>query len=456
MEKKFKLTFYSGISGPTGSNFFCTNENESIKILIDCGLRQGKKICHDENRDSFPYDPNTIDYLFITHAHIDHIGRIPKLVKEGFKGQIISTSATKDISELMLTDSLGVLSKEAREKNEPTIYEKADVISTMKLWHTISYHEKIKVGPFAVQFLDAGHILGSAMVEITYNGKKLLFSGDLGNSPAPLLNNTENIKGTNFLVIESVYGDRNHEGRDERKNILEDIIEDSVHKGGALMIPAFSLERTQDLLSEINDLVENGRIPSVPIFMDSPLAIDVTKIYKQHENLFNKNTKQKIKNGDDIFNFPNLKFTYTTQESKAIIKTKNPKIIIAGSGMSNGGRIVHHEKNYLRDPNSTLLIIGYQVPESLGRKLQDGEKKVIILGTPVTVKAKVKTIHGYSAHKDSDNLVKFITEAGDSLERVFCVLGEPKSRLFLVQKIRDYLGIKADAPNKGDTIEILV
>lgn len=409
-----------------------------------------------ENRNNFPYDPTTIDYLLVTHAHIDHIGRIPKLVRDGFKGKILSTAPTKDIAELMLRDSLGVLEKEAREDNQPMIYEEEDVQHALSLWHTVSYHEEIAMEPFLVRFLDAGHILGSAMIEITYNNKKLLFTGDLGNSPAPLLHDTENIRGTNFLVMESVYGDRNHENREERKNLLEDIIENSVKRGGVLMIPAFSLERTQELLFEINGLIEDGRIPSVPIFIDSPLAIDVTKIYKKHQDLFNKNVQQRIKSGDDIFNFPNLKFTYTRQESMDIWGTPNPKVIIAGSGMSNGGRIIHHEKKFLSDPNSTLLIIGYQVPESLGRKLQDGEKNVTILGEPITVKAKIRTIHGYSAHKDSDNLLHFVADAGDSLQRVFCVLGEPKSRLFLVQKIRDYLGIQAETPEQGDTVEILV
>jgi len=456
MEKGFKIGFYGGIGGPTGSHFLCSDEKEETKLLIDCGLTQGGKFCDDVNREKFPYDIKKIGHLVVTHAHIDHIGRIPKLVKDGFRGEIISTAPTREIAELMLSDSLGVLEKEASREGKPAIYEQKDVDEAIRLWKTVPYHEKIKIGNFSIALFDAGHILGSAMIDISYEGKRLLFSGDLGNSPAPLLNDAESIEGIYALVIESVYGDRIHEDRNERKDLLEDVIEDSVRRGGALMIPAFSLERTQELLSEINDLVEEGRVPSVPIFIDSPLAIDVTKIYKKYESFFNKNTKHKIKKGDDIFNFPNLHFTYKAEESKDIIKVQNPKIIIAGSGMSNGGRIVHHEKAYLPDPDSTLLIIGYQVPGSLGRKLQDGEKEVEIFGERVPVKAQVRTIHGYSAHKDSDALLEFVANAGDSLKFVYSVLGEPKARLYLVQRIRDYLGIKAFAPQDKEEITIPV
>ena len=452
MEKKIKLIFYGGTGSPTGSNFMITDG--VTRILVDCGLFQGKRVGEDSNRKDFSYDPSAVDALFVTHAHIDHIGRIPKLVRDGFKGSIYSTPPTHDIADRMLEDTMGVLGREAREDKLPPLYEKKDLQKAMGLWKGISYHQEITVGDFRVRLREAGHILGSSLVEFIYNGKRIVFSGDLGNSPTPLLKDTESLKGTDYLVVESVYGDRNHEDRDTRKYVLEDIIEETIKRGGALMIPAFSLERTQELLYELNDLVEHGKIPEVPVFIDSPLAIDVTKIYKKYKDYFNKDARKIIKDGDDIFNFKGLKFTYKTEESKAIRNTPNPKIIIAGSGMSNGGRIIHHEKQYLSDPKSTLLIVGYQVPGSLGRELQDGAKSVTILDEKILVRATVKTIHGYSAHKDSDAIVNAIAEAGDTLKKVFVVLGEPKSSLFLVQRIRDYLGISAVAPESEEVIEI--
>tara|TARA_B100000745_G_scaffold98011_1_gene62353 strand:+ start:21247 stop:22611 length:1365 start_codon:yes stop_codon:yes gene_type:complete len=454
MEKKVTITFYGGVGSPTGSNFMISDG--VTKILVDCGLFQGRRVGEDTNRKDFTYDPKTVDALFVTHAHIDHIGRIPKLVRDGFNNPIYSTPPTKDISERMLDDTMGILGKEAKEDSLPPLYEKQDVTKAIGLWKNLDYHQEITVGDFRVRLREAGHILGSALIEFVYNDKRILFSGDLGNSPTPLLKDTESFKGTDYLVLESVYGDRNHEDRDTRKYILEDVIEETMKKGGALMIPAFSLERTQELLYELNDLVEHGRIPQVPVFIDSPLAIDVTKIYKKYKDYFNKDARKIIKDGDDIFNFPGLEFTYKTEESKAIRNTPNPKIIIAGSGMSNGGRIIHHEKQYLSDPKSTLLIVGYQVPGSLGRELQDGAKSVTILNEQIPVKARVTTIHGYSAHKDSNALLDAVAEAGDTLKKVFVVLGEPKSSLFLVQRIRDYLGIEAVSPEHEETIEINV
>lgn len=453
MAKKVAIQFCSGVGQPTGSNFLF-EEPSGKKILIDCGLLQGKKVAEDENREPFPYDPKTIDFLFITHAHIDHVGRIPKLVHDGFRGVIYSTPPTREIAELMLMDSMGVLAKESAHDQKEPLYVEADVRASMALWQTKGYHQPVVVGEATFVLRDAGHILGSSMVEITIGGKKILFTGDLGNSPAPLLRDTEKITDIDYLVMESVYGDRNHEDRGIRKNLLEDAIEDTVKSGGVLMIPAFSLERTQELLYELNDLVENGRIPEVPIFIDSPLAIKVTSVYKKFEDYFNAQAQHVIKTGDDIFKFKGLRFTLATEESKAIKEIPSPKIILAGSGMSNGGRIIHHEKNYLSDPKSTLLIIGYQIPGSLGRVLQDGGKNVRILGEDIFVNAKVKSIHGYSAHKDSEHLVEFVSTSADSLKKVFVVLGEPKASAFLAQRLRDYLGLSAVIPSPNERVEI--
>lgn len=452
---KLSLSFFGGTENVTGSNFMLAGgDNEPKKILIDCGLFQGSKVCDDANREKFPYDPAEIDVLIVTHAHLDHIGRIPKLVRDGFSGVIYSTAPTKDISALSLVDSLGVMSKEARQDKVDLIYEEVDVKKAMSLWQTFDYHQPFIVGDFSIVFRDAGHILGSAMVEITYQGKKIVFTGDLGNSPAPLLRDTEKVSDAHYLIMESVYGDRNHEAVEDRNNKFKQIITDTMNRGGTLMIPAFSIERTQVVLFEIENMMEAGQIPEVPVFLDSPLAIGVTAIYKKYRKFLNKNVNFIHNEGDGVFHFKHLRLTKETEESKAIIHAPDRKIIIAGSGMSNGGRIIHHEKNYLPDPKSTLLLPGYQVPGSLGRILQDGAKTVRILGAEVVVRAKIENISGYSAHKDSDHLLEFVEHSADKLQRVFVVMGEPKASMFLSQRIRDYIGLEAEVPKAGTTVEL--
>ena len=448
------ITFYGGTESVTGSNFLF--ETGGLKILIDCGLFQGCRICGDLNIESFPYDPSSIDALFITHGHLDHVGRIPKLVREGFRGVIYSTPPTRDLGELVLIDSMGIMEKESKREHTELLYNKEDIAKARGLWRAVPYHEPISLAEgVTVRLKDSGHILGSAMIELDRDGKKIIFTGDLGNSPAPLLHDTETVSDADYMIIESVYGDRNHPSRAEQKGLLKQIIEETITSGGALMIPAFSIERTQVLLSELNELVEHKRIPPVPIFLDSPLAIKATAIYDKYEKYFNDKTKDIIKSGDDIFNFPGLKSTLRTEESKAINDVPNPKVIIAGSGMSAGGRIIHHELRYLRDPKSTLLLIGYQAPGTLGRELRDGAKEVTILGERVPVRANILEISGYSGHKDSDALVEFISHDKDRAQKIFVVMGELKSATFLAQKIRDTLSMEAIVPKKGEKIEIL-
>lgn len=461
---KLNLTFYGGVDGVTGANFMLEKKpsiegsGDGVKILVDCGMIQGSKFAENLNRSEFKYDPSSIDYLLITHSHIDHIGRIPKLVRDGFKGMILSTPETKELSKLMLEDALKILEGEARRDGQLPLYEKEDVEKALSLWDSLPYHtpQELK-GGFGIYFKDAGHILGSVMAEITYNGKKIVFTGDLGNSPSPLLKDTENIAEADYMVMESVYGDRNHERKNERHDRLKNIIKNTLDKKATLIIPAFSLERTQAILHEMNDIFENDTIANLPVFIDSPLAFRVTEVYKKYAvNDFNDTVKNEIRAGDDVFDFPRLRFTVRAEDSDNIRRTPNPKIIIAGSGMSHGGRIVRHEKNHLSDPNTVLLLVGYQVVGSLGRQLEDGAKKVNIFGETVIVRAKIEKINGYSSHKDSDNLVKFVeTVAGaGNLKKIFVVMGELKSSLFLVQRLRDELGVDAVHPKGESSVDL--
>jgi len=447
-----KITFYGGAGTVTGANFLF--EVGGKKILVDCGLTQGPKVAEDVNWAPFPYNPKEIDFLFVTHAHIDHIGRIPKLIHEGFRGKIYSTKPTKDLAGPMLEDTAWILSKND-DFNLKEIYSEENLKTAFSLWEDFEYKEKITtLEKIEVSFLDAGHILGSAMILFTYKGKRVLFTGDLGNSPSPLLPDTEKVEAADYLITESVYGDRNHESRDERRKKLEEVIEDNYKRKGALIIPTFSLERSQELLFELNNLVEGKRIPVMPVFLDSPLAIRLTDIFKSYKHYFNE-TAQKIMTQDPhLFDFPGLKFTLEAEESKKIEHTPNPKIIIAGSGMSAGGRIVHHERNFLPDPNNTLLLTGYQTVGSPGRLIQEGVKTVRITGDYVNVRSHVVTIYGYSGHKDSDGLIQFIQDLCESVKKIFVVMGEPKSSMFLVQKIRDNLGIEAYAPEQDDTVTL--
>jgi metallo-beta-lactamase family protein len=453
----FKITFAGGAQMPTGSNFLV--EFGGKKILIDCGLVQGEKYSLPINSEPFAYDPTTIDALFITHAHLDHVGRIPQLVRAGYRGPIISTEPTREMAELVMLDSLGVLGKEASQTGVAPLYEEKDVFESMHLWATtLRYEESFAFATddetATIILHDAGHILGSSIVEIRYKGKKLAFTGDLGNTPSPLMKDTTPLHDIDYLVLESVYGDRNHKDKDERIEIFKEAVTSTILKGGTVLIPAFSIERTQELLMAFNELVETHQIPEIPVYLNSPLGINITKVYKKYESWFNENAESIIKSGDDIFAFKGLIQTPTPEESKAINGDHRPKVIIAGSGMSNGGRILHHEAQYLPDPNSTIIVVGYQAVGTVGRHIVDEEKEIYIHGNRVPLRARVVNIHGFSAHKDSDHLVEFVGSTADTLKKVIVVLGEPKSTYFLGQRIHETYSVPVVVPEKGDVIEL--
>jgi metallo-beta-lactamase family protein len=423
-----------------------------IKILVDCGLHQGSHFAERKNWEKFLYDPAEITAVLITHSHIDHIGRLPLLVKNGFQGKIYSTAPTKEASELLLLDSDHILAQTAEQLKMPALFDEEDVRKVMEKWEVIDYHQEFKIpnSKFLIQFYNAGHILGSSFITVEEwvpdqvgDGSKkirIVFSGDLGNSPAPLLGDKELLPEADYCVMESTYGDRLHEELTKRKEVLEDAIEDTAKQGGVLLIPAFAMERTQELIYELNDLIKNGRIPKMPIFLDSPLAIKLLDVYKKNRNYLIR---------DVNFNLPGLKMTLTTEESRAITEVKPPKIIIAGSGMSHGGRIVHHEKLYLSDPRNTILIIGYQAAGSLGRRILDGSKTVKIFGEEITVRCRVINIPGYSAHADQEQLFNWVYPKRETLRKIFLVQGEEQASNALGQKIKDEIAVETIIPDQG-------
>ncbi|MEK7118779.1 MAG: MBL fold metallo-hydrolase, partial [Patescibacteria group bacterium] len=335
------------------------------------------------------------------------------------------------------------------------LYEEREVRDALRLWESVEYHAPFSLAPaLTCEFRDAGHMLGSAMMFLSYHGTTMVMTGDLGNSPTPLLRDTESIAGATYLLVESVYGNRNHEGIEERKDTLRKLIEETARHGSALIIPVFTIERAQELLFEMNDLIERHHLHPIPVFVDSPLAIKATEIYRRNSKYFNKEAKGYVVHGDDVFRFPRLTFTESKEDSLGIWDVKGPKVIMGGAGMLNGGRIVHHVKHYANDPHATILFVGYQAAGTAGRRLIEGERTVKLYGENVTVSAKVEVLNGYSGHKDMDHLLAFVETGADTLKKVFVAIGEPKAAMFFAQRIRDYLGLDAVVPRPNSTVEL--
>jgi metallo-beta-lactamase family protein len=448
-----QLTFYGGTGEATGANYIL--ESGGTKIMIDCGLHQGSHYADRENFEQFAYDPKSVAAVFITHSHLDHIGRLPSLVLAGFAGTIYSTHATRDFATLMLEDSEHLLAKEAEREARPPLYIDKDIARVTGLWKGLKYHEPVEIGPFKVELYDAGHILGSAIIHVECEGKTIVFSGDLGNVPSPLIKPTEQIPAADYCLIESTYGDRVHEDVGQRREMLLGAIRDTFARGGVLMIPTFAMERTQDLLFHLHQLHEEGKLPDEPIFLDSPLAIKLTELFKKHEDAFNDKVEGLMKTeGGEILGFPDLRVTLSTDESKAINNVPAPKVIIAGSGMSNGGRILHHELRYLPDPKSEVVFVGYQAENSMGREMLDGATEVHIFGEAVPVRCQKIDIPGYSAHADQPHLLDWLSSMKGSLKRVFVVQGEQASAETLAHKIIDVFGVPAEVPHANESVTL--
>lgn len=433
-----RLTFHGGAREVTGALYLL--ESGQAKILIDCGITQGV----DENAKAsaaFPFNPAEIDALIITHAHLDHVGRIPLLARQGFSGAIFSTAPTRELGRLILEDALGLA-----ERNHTALYSMEDIEKSMSLWRDLSYDAKNEIKGVQFQLRNAGHILGSSMIEFWVEEQRLLFTGDLGNVPSALLPAPDMVSKLDYLIIESTYANRIHESAEERDLKLERAVEDAATRNGVLMIPAFATERTQDILFLLNQMLQHKRVPEVQVFVDAPLAIRITEVFEKYTSFYNDEIKKLYLEHPHLFKFKKLHFTQSVEESKQINDYAAPKVIIAGSGMMTGGRILHHARRYLQNENSMLLITGYQAAGSLGRRLIDGATSVRLFGEEIPVRAEIRKINGFSAHADAPQLLSFVDQNRETLKRVFAVQGEEAQATHLVQEVRDRLGIPAEAP----------
>lgn len=421
-----KITFLGAAKTVTGSCFFV--ETASTKFLVDCGMFQGYSKNNALNEEEFPFNVEELDYIFLTHAHIDHSGRIPRIYIKGFRGQIIATKATVELCAIMLPDSGHIQEYENEWTNrkrlragkppvEP-LYTYQDAVNCLELFRKVSYDEVIKINDeIRVRFRDAGHILGSAIIEMWINERgeeiKIVFSGDLGNKDIPILRDPSIIESADYLVIESTYGNRLHNERVDKAEYFLNLINSTIEKGGNVIIPSFAVGRTQELIYELNKKKEVydeklKMLFATPVYIDSPMAISATEVFRNNLDCYDEEAREYIENGDNPLDFPGLQFTRTAEESKALNERKESSIIIAASGMCEAGRIRHHLKHNLWRKDSTIIFVGYQAEGTLGRRLLDGAKKVRLFGEEISVEARIEMIEGFSGHADKEGLLKWI------------------------------------------------
>ena len=472
-----KVTFLGATKTVTGSNFLL--EGAGKKIIIDCGLYQGRAKEERENYSNFAFNVHEIDYVLLTHAHIDHSGRIPKLFIDGYTGPIYATKATCDLCAIMLPDSGHIQEMENVWQNKkrarqgqpelPPLYTAQNALDCLKLFKPVSYDEIIELDDcISIRFNDAGHMLGSSIIEIWVkeNGetKKIVFSGDIGNNDLPLLDAPTMLDNADYLVMESTYGARLHNRNDARAEMFLDIVSETLEKGGNVVIPSFAVGRTQEILYELNKLKENRadeeflrkyeELMRAPVYVDSPLAISATEVFRQNMELFDEEVREEIKRGDNPLEFPGLQFTQTVEESKALNEDTRPHIIISASGMCEVGRIKHHLKHNLWNPNNTILFVGYQAPGTLGAKIVSGEKKVKIFGEEIAVNARIEYIEGYSGHADQEWLLNFVYSFITKPKHIFLVHGEPEGQKILKEKIIETTQIPVTIPDFGEQYDL--
>ncbi len=459
-----KVIPYGGAKRVTGSCFYV--EVRDVRLLIDCGMFQGED--EEKNYEPFPFDPKKIDYLVLTHAHIDHCGRIPLLVKEGFKGKIICTEPTAKLSRLMLLDASKVmyenyktllkkLARTGRVPREP-LYEEYDVLEAMEFFKIrLPYNKDYRLSKGVVLRLrDAGHILGSAFVELDiYEDKKpkrVIFSGDLGNKNKPIVQDPESPSPADYVFIESTYGDRNHKSFEESKQELLEAIRYTIGRGGNLIIPSYALERAQEILYVLREFYEEGKLPKCQIFLDSPLAISITKLFTSHPEFYDRDTYEVFLEKNP-FELPNLIYTKDVEESKAINSISSGAIIIAGSGMLNGGRVLHHLKYNLWREECSIVFVGYQPKGTLGRKIIEGAQTVRIFSEEINVRAKVFTINGFSSHADQRGLLEWLSYT-QRPQKVFLIHGEEEKMKVFGEAIKNELGLSWHIPEEGEVIDL--
>ncbi len=474
-----KITFLGATKTVTGSNFLV--EAAGKKFLVDCGMYQGKMAEEMENSDPFVYDIHDIDFMLLTHAHIDHSGRIPKLYNEGYRGKIYATKATCDLCGIMLPDSGHIQEVEIEWKNRkrmreskqplPPLYTAEEAYRCLELFEPVSYDDIVEIDDnISVRFNDAGHMLGSAIIEIwaIEEGKtvKVVFTGDLGNNDLPLLDSPTMISNADYLIMESTYGNRLHVRNDDKAKMFLDIVSETLDNGGRVIIPSFAVGRTQEILYELDKLKDDighndpefarkyDTLMKVPVYVDSPLAISATEVFKKNTELFEDEIQEKIKRGDNPLEFRGLQFTQTADESKALNEDFSPAIILSASGMCDVGRIKHHLKHNLWNPKSTILFVGYQAPGTLGRSIVEGAKKVKIFGEEIAVNARIEYIEGYSGHADQTWLLNFVYSFTNPPKHIFLVHGEKEGQKVLKERIEETSECKVTIPSFGDCYEL--
>jgi metallo-beta-lactamase family protein len=463
-----EIQFIGAVRTVTGSMHLI--HANGVKFLLDCGLYQGKRAEAREINENFPFDPKEIDFIILSHAHIDHSGNIPQIVKKRFAGKIFSTSATRDLASIMLVDSGHIhekdaeyLNKKLKKKGEPLIeplYTANDAVRSLEHFVGLPYRKEIEIATgINLIFYDAGHLLGSAItvLNIKEDGTKirLAFTGDLGKPYRPILKNPELIGNVDFLITESTYGGTIHEEIESVEQKIAEIVIKSYDRNGKIIIPAFSVDRTQVLIYILHKLAGANKIPKIPIFIDSPLAVNATEIYRLHPECFDDEMRKFLLNGKDPFNFSMLHYITEVEESKKLNKYEKPCIIISASGMCETGRILHHLANNIENPRNIILIVGYMAENTLGRKLKDGVKKVKIFGDEYTVNAEVISMDALSAHADRNELIGYISHIDRKhVKGIFVVHGEEEQSIKLADALKEVGFENVIIPQKGETFEI--
>jgi metallo-beta-lactamase family protein len=459
--------FFLGAAGTvTGSKHLL--ESNGRRILVDCGLYQGQKQLRLRNWQPLPVKPSEIDCIVLTHAHIDHTGYLPVVVRDGFRGRILATSATKDLSQLMLPDSGHLQEEEARfankagySKHHPALplYTAAQAEEAASRIETFEYGQRTQLFPgIAMTAHRAGHILGSATITFELDEEPrrhiVVFTGDLGRYDAPIITDPDPVPVATTLVVESTYGDRDH-GAVQPREALCEAINRVAQRKGVIVIPAFAIGRTQEVLYDIHELEKAKRVPQFDVFVDSPMAIDATPIYLKHKEDHDEEMRRKLESGERVFFCAGVKFTRTVEESKRINDVKSNAIIISASGMATGGRVTHHLKQRLPDPNSTVLFVGYQAEGTRGRLMLQGAKEIKMLGEFVPVRAEILEVSGFSAHADRGEMGRWLTGFSKAPDRVVCVHGEPNGLQGMKQYIESHRpGWKAHVPQYLERLEL--